>query len=98
MAEKQVSETMVGMLTESKEYTNKSLMSISLTELKRMQADDEYEDDTLMSSQPQVRLTKYKDNLEDATLKLAKDNLASVEHLEGDLQVYQETVHPLYAE
>ena len=43
-------------------------------------------------------MTKYKDNLEDATLKLAKDNLAAVEHLEGDLQVYQETVHPLYAE
>lgn len=43
---------MSGMLKESKEYIIKSLHSISLTELKRMQADEEYEDDTLMTSQP----------------------------------------------
>ena len=89
---------MAGVLKESKDYIIKSLGSISLTELKRLQNDEEFEEDTRQTSQPYVRMCKYKDGIEDATLKLAKDNLSSVEHLEGDLQVYQETVHPLYAE
>ena len=43
-------------------------------------------------------MCKKKDALEDEALKLAADNIKMAENLEGDLQIYQETVHPHFEE
>ena len=43
-------------------------------------------------------MCKKVDSIEDEALKLATENVKLTEDLEGDLQVYQETVHPLYEE
>lgn len=85
VAQSHVNETMSGMLKESKDYVVNSCSSISLTELKRLRDDDEYEEDTRVTSNPYVRFTKYKDNIEDTALKLATDNVKAAEQLEGDL-------------
>ena len=51
-----------------------------------------------MTSTHYVQHCKKTDAIEDEALKLATENIKMVEDLEGDLQVYQETVHPLYEE
>ena len=51
-----------------------------------------------MTSDQYVRFCKQKDGIEDQTLKKANENIQYAEDLEGDLQVYTETVHPLYEE
>ena len=51
-----------------------------------------------MTSNQYVRFCKQKDGIEDQTLKKANENIQYAEDLEGDLQVYTETVHPLYEE
>ena len=43
-------------------------------------------------------MCKKIDKMEDEALKLATENVKMTEDLEGDLQVYQETVHPHYEE
>ena len=51
-----------------------------------------------MTSNHYVRMCKTKDNIEDQTLKTATDNIKMAEDLEGDQQIYSETVHPHYVE
>ena len=51
-----------------------------------------------MTSNNYIKACKTKDNIEDETLKLATNNIKMAEDLEGDLQIYQETVHPHYEE
>ena len=51
-----------------------------------------------MTSNNYIKACKTKDNIEDDTLKLATNNIKMAEDLEGDLQIYQETVHPHYEE
>lgn len=97
-AEKFVNDSTAHMLKEMKEQAIASLSSISLTELKRLAEDEEYQEDTRTTSANYVRVCKVKDNLEDQTLKVATENLRTAEDLEGDLQIYQETVHPNFAE
>ena len=97
-AEKQVSETMEAMLSETKVQMMNSVGSISLTELKRLAVDQEYEEDSRMTSNHYVTINKHKDGLEDQALRTATENIKQAEDLEGDLQIYKETVHPLYVE
>jgi len=51
-----------------------------------------------MTSSHYVKMCKKKDAIEDEALKLATENIKMAEDLQGDLQVYQETVHPLFEE
>lgn len=74
------------------------MTSLSLTELKKLKEDSEYQEDTTMTSNLYVRFCKQKDGVEDQTLFTANKNIKAAEDLEGDLQVYTETVHPLYEE
>ena len=85
-------------LQESKDFAVNSLASISLTELQRLKDDNQYQEDFTMTSSHFVKMVKKVDQIEDEALKLATENVKLTEDLEGDLQVYQETVHPLYEE
>jgi hypothetical protein len=53
------------MVKEAKDYVASSLASISLSELKRLGDDEEYSEDTLMTSNPYVKMRKHKDDQED---------------------------------
>lgn len=54
--------------------------------------------DTTLTSNQYVFLCKQKDQIEDQTLFLARENIQGAEDFEGDTQVYSETVHPNYEE
>ena len=69
-----------------------------MTELKKLKEDDEYREDTRLTSDQYVRLCKKKDKIEDQSLELAKENIEDAEDLEGDHQIYNETSHPNYIE
>jgi hypothetical protein len=86
------------MVTDAKDYVASSLASISLSELKRLGEDEQYGEDNLLTSNSYMRMRKLKDDAEDQALKLARENIQVAVDLEGDLQVYQETVHPHYEE
>ena len=86
------------LVKKSKEQVVSSLSSISLTELKKLTDDEEYREDTLMTSENYLRICKKKSTFEDQALKLSNENIKVAEQLEGDLQVYTETVRPLYEE
>lgn len=45
-----------------------------------------------------VKMCKKQDAMEDEALKIATENIKLAEELEGDLQIYKETVHPLFEE
>ena len=85
-------------LADSQEWLSTGVMSLSLTELKKLKEDPEYQEDATMTSSLYVRFCKLKDGIEDQTLFTANENIKDAEDLEGDLQVYNETVHPLYEE
>lgn len=51
-----------------------------------------------MTSQHYTKMCKKQDSIEDQALKLATENIKVAEDLEGDLQIYTETVHPYYEE
>ena len=87
-AERQVSDQTNSMVKESKEYAINSLTSLSLTELERLRDDEEYRDDSTMTSNHYVRMCKTKDNMEDQALKTATENIKMAEDLEGDQQIY----------
>ncbi len=86
------------MVSESKEYVASSLASISLSELKRLGDDEEYAEDNMLTSNSYMKMRRMKDDAEDQSLKLARENIQVAVDLESDLNVYQETVHPLYEE
>jgi len=50
-------------------------MSLSLTELKKLKEDPEYQEDATMTSQHYVKFCKQKDSIEDQTLFLANENI-----------------------
>ena len=97
-AEKDVDDRTSQLLNQSKEQIISSLQSISLTELQKLADDEEYQEDTRTTSTNYVRVCKAKDNIEDQALKTATENIRGAEDLEGDIQIYTETVHPLYLE
>ena len=72
-------------LQESKNFAVNSLTSISLTELQRLKADEQYSEDFTMTSSHYVKMCKKKDAIEDEALKLATENIKLAEDLEGDL-------------
>ena len=86
------------MVSESKEYVASSLASISLSELKRLGDDEEYAEDNMLTSNSYMKMRRMKDDAEDQSLKLARENIQVAVDLESDLNVYQETVHPLFEE
>ncbi len=86
------------MVSESKEYVASSLASISLSELKRLGDDEEYAEDNMLTSNSYMKMRRLKDDAEDQSLKLARENIQVAVDLESDLSVYQETVHPLFEE
>ena len=63
-----------------------------------MKEDEQYKEDFTLTSSHFVQMCKKIDKMEDEALKLATANVKLTEDLEGDLQVYQETVHPHYEE
>merc|ERR1719469_1838211 len=95
---KKIEEETIKQIKSAKEYINNSLASISLTELKRHADDDEYSDNTLMSSNAYLTMCKKKDGIEDETLKLANENIKLAEQLEQDHKNYTENVNPLFEE
>ena len=84
VGEKKIEEETVKQIASAKEYIKNSLDSISLTELKRLADDDDYSDDTLMTSNAFLTMCKKKDNVEDETLRLANENIKLAEQLEQD--------------
>ena len=96
--ENKIEEETVKQIASAKEYIKNSLDSISLTELKRLADDDEYSDDTLMTSNAFLTMCKKKDNVEDETLRLANENIKLAEQLEQDSKNYIENVNPLFEE
>ena len=85
-------------LRESKDALLSSLASISLTELRKLNDDDEYRRDSLLTSHASIKLLKQKESLEDQALRTANENIKLAEQLESDAQVYAETVHPRFEE
>ena len=69
-----------------------------ITELQRLKDDEEYRNDTTFSMQVTMKMLKKKDMIEDKTAKKAKDNIDNAERLIGDIEVYNETIHPNYTE
>ena len=74
-ATKKIQEATTSQIAKAKEEINASLASISLTELKRLADDDNYSDDTVMTSNAFLKMCKKKDGVEDEALKLANDNI-----------------------
>ena len=74
------------------------LESMPITELQRLKDDEEYRNDTTFSMQVTMKMLKKKDMIEDKTAKKAKDNIDNAERLIGDIEVYNETIHPNYTE
>ena len=64
-AEKKISEQTSQQIAKAKEEISNSLASISLTELKRLADDDEYSEDTLLTSNAFMKMCKKKDGWED---------------------------------
>jgi|Transcript_2759 hypothetical protein len=75
VATKRIDEESASWIAKAKENISSSLASISLTELKRLADDDDYSDDTIMSSTIYLQMCKKKDGIEDETLKLATENI-----------------------
>ena len=50
VAEKQVDETIDKMLSASKDWVSNGMTSLSLTELRKLKEDQQYKDDTTMTS------------------------------------------------
>ena len=98
IGEKKIEEETVKQISSAKEYIKNSLDSISITELKRLADDDDYSDDTLMTSNAYLTMCKKKDHIEDETLRLATENIKFAEQLESDSQNYTENVNPLFEE
>ena len=75
-----------------------TLTALPYSELKRLAEDEEYADDFRMTTPGYTAMCRKKDILEDKALKLAKENIQDAEDLEGEYQIYSETVLPNYQE
>lgn len=74
------------------------LEALPISEIEKLNIDEQYREDTIFTMPVVMQIEKKQHAIEDETLKMAKENIKKAELAVGDLEVYEETIHPNFVE
>ena len=76
--------------------TMETLSALPISELQKLNEDDQYNEDFRMTTPSYMSMCRKKDITEDKAQKMAKENIEEAEKLEEVQQIYTETILPNY--